>query len=569
MKHLDSYLSRPWNQYYREGGGSTTVEIPEISVSEMIEQAAEKAGNRPAMIFHGNAISFKKLIELSNRFASALQGLGIAKGDKIALYVLNSPQFVIAYLGAVKAGAVVTPISPVYTSFEIRHQLQDSQAKMLVCQDILFDKVEKSGVELAHVIVTNVGEYLPTWKRLLGRLLGKYIPVLALPKADIPQRSNIHQFQELLAKAAPTPKAIAINQSTDLVALCYTGGTTGNPKGVMLTHRNIVAGKIAAAEAVGLEPDHEYVLTFLPLFHIYGQVVLMLSQLAQGNTLVLFTTPDMDEILTAMQTYPITVFPGVPMLFEVLKDHEKTGRVNWKRLKVILSGADTLHKSTVEAWEKRTGSKIREGYGLTESTSIAHLNPRSRPKLGSFGIPVPNQDAGVMNPDGMDFLPIGEVGELVLSGPNVMMGYWNRPEDNAKCLVTIEGKVWLRTGDLVSMDEEGYFHYYDRRKDLIKHKGYSVFAKDIEDVLYTHPQIKAAGVIGVPDPTVGAQIKAVVVLQPEARGTVSEEDIRTFCREHMAHYKVPKFIEFRGELPKTDVGKVSRRELRDEGGQGA
>ncbi|MDH4246591.1 MAG: AMP-binding protein [Deltaproteobacteria bacterium] len=568
MENRDFYLSRPWAKHYPEGK-DTQVEVPDISVPEMMEQIARKHGHRPALIFHGTTLRYKTLINLSNRFASALQSLGVTKGDKVALYLLNCPQFVIAYLGALKAGALVTPISPVYTSFEVRHQLQDSQAKYLVCQDILFDKVEKSGVELAHVIVTHIGEYLPWWKRLAARLLGRFNPGLALPTVEISPRKNLHPFQTLLATSSPEPRPVTIQPRTDLATLSYTGGTTGNPKGVMLSHYNIVAAKSAIEAAIDLELAHEYVLAFLPLFHIYGQAVLMLGQLGMGNTLVLFTTPDLDEILTAMQTYPITVFPGVPMLFEVLKDHEKTGRVNWKKLKVILCGADTLHKTTVESWERRTGTRIREGYGLTESTSIAHLNPKTQPKIGSFGIPVANQDAGVMNPEGTDFLKVGEVGELVLSGPNIMQGYWNRPQDTAKTLITLNDRVWLRTGDLVSMDPEGYFHYYDRRKDLIKHKGYSVFAKDIEDILYTHPQVKAAGVVGVPDPTVGAQIKAVVVLQPEARGTLSEEDIRTFCKERLAHYKIPKFIEFRGELPKTDVGKISRRELRDEGTQGS
>lgn len=305
-------------------------------------------------------------------------------------------------------------------------------------------------------------------------------------------------------------------------------------------------------------------MAFLPFFHIYGQVVVMLGGLAQGATLVLFTTPDIEEILSAMERHQASGFYGVPTLFEYLKEYEKTDRVNWKKLKLIACGADTLHESTVNAWEKRTGSKIFEGYGMTETTAVSHSTPLQRPKKGSFGVPLPNVKAGIMEHEGTEFLPVGEVGELILCGPNIMQGYWKRPDSTKESMLEIDGEVWLRTGDLVSMDEEGYFHFFDRKRDLIKYKGYSVFARHVEEVLYQHPQIKAAGVVGVPDPKVGNLIKAYVVLESEARGKISEEEVLEFCRQKLAHYKVPKIIEFRGELPKTDVGKVSRRELREE-----
>jgi long-chain acyl-CoA synthetase len=279
---------------------------------------------------------------------------------------------------------------------------------------------------------------------------------------------------------------------------------------------------------------------------------------------VLFTTPDTEGILEAMEKYKATVFYGVPTLYEYLKDHKDTGKVNWKRLKMLISGADTLHESTMKDWAKRTGSSITEGYGLSETCAASHVNPRTRAKPGSFGVPIPNVMAAVVEPEGTAFVPPGETGELILKGPNVMLGYWGKPEESAKVFLDIDGERWMRTGDIVRMDEEGYFHFFDRSKDLIKYKGYSVFAKDIEDVLYEHDNIKAAGVIGVPDPAVGQKIKAIVVLQPEARGKLSEEDVLAYCRENLAGYKVPHIIEFRGELPKTDVGKVSRRELRDE-----
>jgi long-chain acyl-CoA synthetase len=258
------------------------------------------------------------------------------------------------------------------------------------------------------------------------------------------------------------------------------------------------------------------------------------------------------------------VFYGVPTLYEYLKDHKDTGKVNWRRLKLVLSGADTLHVSTMQQWTTRTGSTITEGFGMSETAGASHLNPMDRAKPGSFGCPIPNMLAAVMDPERLEFVAPGETGELLLAGPNVMRGYWGQPQENARAFVERNGVRWLRTGDIVRMDAEGYFHFHDRAKDLIKFKGLSIFAKDIEDVLYAHPQVKAAGVIGVPDPAVGQRIKALVVLQGDARGKVSEDEIKAYCRKSLAEYKVPHVVEFRGELPKTDVGKVSRRELRDE-----
>ena len=313
------------------------------------------------------------------------------------------------------------------------------------------------------------------------------------------------------------------------------------------------------------EDGDETIIAFLPLFHIYGQVVIMLTGLAHGYTLVLFTTPDMDDILNAIERYNASGFYGVPTLYEYLKEYDKTDRVNWKKLKIIVCGADTLHEATVDDWTRRTGSRIVEGYGMTETASVSHTNPVHRPKKGSFGIPIPNVTAAIVTVDGYEFVPVGEVGEMILSGPNIMQGYWRRPDDNRETMLEMEGKRWMRTGDLVSMDEEGYFHFFDRKRDLIKYKGYSVFAKHVEEVLYNHSQVKAAGVVGVPDPKVGQLIKAYVVLQAEARGQISEEELIAYCKKNLAHYKVPHIIEFRGELPKTDVGKVSRRELREEG----
>jgi len=549
MSAIDVYLSRPWTKHQGRPAG---VEVPLRSVTQAFDEATERDPGRTAVAFYGRSISYRELREATDRLANALAGLGLKKGDRIALYLVNSPQFIIAYFAALKCGATVTPISPVYTSHEVKYQLQDSGARAMICQDVLYEKVARTGVDLDFVVVTNVGEYLPTLKRLLA----KKTPVAG---------SKLHWLQDLLKGSPPQPPLVTIDPKNDIAALPYTGGTTGNPKGVMLTHFNLIAAQsVGYAAFPNLERGKEVVLAFLPFFHIYGQVVIMLNSLCQGHLLVLFTSPDTEAIIAAMERYQATVFYGVPTLYEYLKDHKDTDKANWKRLKLILSGADTLHESTVNGWVRRTGSKIIEGYGMSETAAISHINPLERPKTGSFGCPVELVDAAVINAETLEFTTPGETGELVLAGPNVMAGYWNRPADTAKAFLERNGRRWLRTGDIVRMDEEGYFHFYDRSKDLIKFKGYSIFAKDVEDVLYGHPQVKAAGVIGVSDPAVGQRIKAIVVLQGDARGKVSADEIKAYCRQTLAEYKVPHIVEFRGELPKTDVGKISRRELRDE-----
>ncbi|MCJ7596411.1 MAG: AMP-binding protein [Desulfobacterales bacterium] len=565
MNAKEAYAAKPWLKYYPEGVPEE-IEVPDVSVPEAFDQMADKYGSKTALIFYGKKISYHELKDLTNRFAAALAALGVSKGDTVAMYLLNCPQYVIAYFGALKAGAKVTPISPVYTSKEVKHQLEDSQAKSIVCEEILYDNVEKADVELDNVILTSIADYLPRLKKLFGKsALAKAYSGMEVPSPEHIKEAGLHQFQDLIKKYPPQPPQITIHPKEDIAALPYTGGTTGLPKAAILTHHNMVALQTQTLKFWSIfEEGKEVVIAFLPFFHIYGQVVVMFNGLVQGSTLVLFTTPDIDDILSAMERYQATMFFGVPTLFEYLKEYEKTDRVNWKRLKMIACGADTLHESTIQGWEKRTGSKILEGYGMTETTAVSHSTPYDRPKSGSFGVPLPGMGAAIVDVEGTDYMPVGKEGELILSGPNIMQGYWRRPEETAEAIIGLDGKKWLRTGDLVRMDEEGYFHFFDRKRDLIKYKGYSVFARHVEEVLYNHPQIKAAGVVGVPDPKVGHLIKAYVVLQSEARGKISEEEIMEFCRENLAHYKVPKIIEFRGELPKTDVGKVSRRELREE-----
>ncbi|MEM2265432.1 MAG: long-chain fatty acid--CoA ligase [Candidatus Hadarchaeales archaeon] len=556
---------RPWLKSYPPGVPAE-IEVPNKSIPEIFDEASEKYADKTALIFYGRKISYRELRENVDRFATALHDLGVKKGERVALYLPNCPQFVISYFGILKTGATVTPISPVYVSKEVAYQLKDSEAKTIICLDTLFENVEKTGLKLDRIITTNIGEYLPSLKKFIGKsLLGKLFRKAMIPSPKIPKREGIYHFQELLKKYPPNPPKVKINPSEDLAALPYSGGTTGIPKGVMVPHRNIVANmaQIRAFWPI-LEEGKEVVVAFLPFYHIYGQVVALIFGLCWGSTLVLFTTFDPDEILDAIEKYNATVFNGVPTVFEFLKDYEKTLKVNWKRLKLITSGADVLHPSTYQDWEKKTGARIIQGYGLTETSTVTHSNPYHKVKADSFGIPLPSTLAAIAHPEKNQFLKVGEIGEVVIHGPQVMKGYWKNPEETKKVLVKIEGKTWLRTGDLAKMDEEGYFYFFERKKDLIKYKGFSIYAREIEDVLYEHPQIKEAAVIGVPHPQFGEIVKAYVVLHTEARGKVSEEDIIEYCKKKLAPYKVPKIVEFRGELPKTDVGKISHRELREE-----
>ena len=568
MDPKELYLSKPWLKYYPEGA-TDDYEVRNMSLPELFDESAKKYGKKTAVIFYGKKISYSDLKDHIDRFATALSDIGVKKNDTVALYLLNCPQYFITYFAALKIGAKVTPISPVYTSHEIKHQLEDSDTSTIVCLDMLYENVEKTGAKLDNIILTSISEYLPTLKKLFGKsALGKiYAGMHILTPADI-EKAGLLQFQDLIKKYPPEPPNVTIDPEKDIAVLPYTGGTTGLPKAAILTHSNFVnlEAQLHSFWTI-LEEGKEVFIAFLPLFHIFGQTSVMLTSLVRGFTMILFTTPDIDDILTAIERYRASAFFGVPTMYEYLKEYEKTDRVDWKRLKMLICGADTLHESTIEAWEKRTNVSIMEGFGMTETTGVSHTSPFHRTKKGSFGVPIPGMKAAIIDHESMEFMPVDEVGELILSGPNIMQGYWKREEGTRESLVELDGEKWLRTGDIVRMDKEGYFHFFDRKRDLIKYKGYSVFARHVEEVLYSHPQIKAAGVIGVPDPKVGNIIKAYVVLESEARGKISEEEITEFCRQNLAHYKVPKIIEFRGELPQTDVGKVSRRELREEAGE--
>ena len=377
--------------------------------------------------------------------------------------------------------------------------------------------------------------------------------------------SNFHQMAELIKKYPPDAPTVDIDPQKDIVLLPYTGGTTGPPKGVILTHFNIIANYTQVNAFIEqLEDGKETFIAYMPYYHAAGMGIGVVLATLCGYTQVIITTPDVDDIINAILRYKATFFLGAPTMYEILKDYEKTDRVRWSNLKVIISGADALHEFTAKDWEDRTNAKIVEGYGMTETVSTSTINPVGKERYGSIGIPIPNTMVAVLDPDEDQFLPIEKLGEIVVSGPQVTGGYWGRPDATKECEAVIDGIRWWRTGDIGRMDEEGYFYIYDRKRDLIKYKGLRIFAREVEEILKSHPEIKEVAVVGVPDRKVGENVKAVIVLESDARGKISEADIREYCKEKLAHYKIPKIVEFVGEIPKTDIGKVSRREIREE-----
>lgn len=564
MKAKNVYEEKPWlNSYPPDVPKEIKFSIK--SVGDAFDEATEKWKNRTALIFYGKKITYQALRDKVDRFATALYDLGIRKGDRVAMLLLNSPEHVIAFYGVLKLGAIITPISPVYVSSEIKHQLEDSGAEHLICQDILYEGVEKTGVKFKNIILTNIAESLPTLKRLLGKSVLRvvYQKRAAMP-TTIFRQEGFHQFSELIKKYPPDPPKVEINPIEDLMTLPYTGGTTGRPKGVMVTQHGMVIDAIQYTSFYPFfEDGKDVLLAYTPFYHTAGQVTSLLPGIFRGCTTVILTTPDVDDIIYAINRYKITIFFGAPTIYEILKDSDKLQRVNWKKIKIVFSGADTLNESTAREWKERTGVSLHDMYGMTE-IAMSHSTPAGKGKIGSIGIPLPGTKAAILDPEKDEFLPLDEIGELVVDSPAVCKGYWKNPEATKECEAIIDGVRWWRTGDLASMDESGYFFIYDRKRDLIKYKGLRIYAREVEEILKTHPKIKEVGVIGVKDVKVGEIVKAMVVLESDARGKLSEEEIIEYSKGKLTPYKIPKIVEFVGEIPKTDVGKVSRRELREE-----
>ncbi len=554
---------RPWVKHYDEGVPAD-VDVPEVPLFKFLDDSASAFPRRTALYFFGRKVSYRELLDSANRFAKALSELwGVGKGDRVAIYLPNTPQFAIAYYGAIKTGATVTPVNPLYTPRELAYQLSNSEARVLVALDMFKDKVEEAlraeGVKVEAVIYTGIDDYLPGIKALLYRLKERK------PKIRYDGR-RVVKFTELLRRFEPRPPAVTINPREDVVALMYTGGTTGTPKGAMLTHYNIVANvlQIDAWWKRGRKGE-DVMVGVLPWFHIYGQTVVLHTGIYRAATILVYPRFDLDRILKDIERFRANIFHGVPTIYAMIVNRPDIHKYDLRSLEVCISGAAPLPVAVAEKFEKLTGAKLREGYGLTETSPVTHVNPiYGRYKVGSIGLPVPSTYAAIADPEKPILLPPGATGELVISGPQVMKGYYKMPEENEKAFFECCGMRWFRTGDIAYMDEEGYFYIVDRKKDLIKYKGYSVYPREVEEVLYRHECVVEAAVIGVPDPEVGERIKAFVVLKPECRGKVTERDIIEFARKHLAPYKVPKEVEFRDELPKSAAGKILRRVLREE-----
>ena len=508
------------------------------------------------MNYFGTRITFKQLDGLVDKFAAALQNLGIQKRDRVAIYLPNIPQFVIAYYGALRAGGVVVACSPLYKDREIAHILKDAGAKVIVAWDRLYPFVQaaKSETNLTDVVTTSVRDYLPPALRLLSPLKG--VKSYPCPGA--------RDMKALLQEAREPPKAVQIDPRKDLALLQYTGGTTGIPKGAMLTHYNLIVNVEQVKAWVPLQPGDAH-LSVLPLFHIYGMTTAMNSPIYQRSTMILVPDPrDIHGVINTIEKYRPAIFPGVPTMYIALINTPGIEKHNLRSIKLCVSGASALPGEVQRRFEALTGGRLVEGYGLTETSPVTHVNPLDDPQKnrpGTIGIPFPDTQAKVVDLDtGEHDLAAGEAGELVIRGPQVMLGYWNKPEDNKVAIR--EG--WFHTGDIATMSPDGYFSIVDRKKDMIDVSGFKVWPREVEEILFEHPAVQEAAVVGIPDARSGEAVKAFVVLKKGNEGKVTAEELSKFCKERIASFKAPRFVEFKGELPKTAVGKVLRRELKEQ-----
>ncbi|MCW4036730.1 MAG: long-chain fatty acid--CoA ligase [Candidatus Bathyarchaeota archaeon] len=535
-----------------------TIEYPKVPVFSLLDETAEKYPDHTAIIFQDNRLTYRELKEQVDRFATALQKMGVAKGDRVALFLPNMPQFVISYYGALKAGAIVTAISPLYKEREAEHQLEDSGSETLVVLDLFYPIVQKIKDEAKpkRIIVTGIKDYLPTVKRVLGSMLGK------VPSHKVEKEPGIHFFQDLIKGHPPNPSEVDVDPMDDLALLQFTGGTTGIPKGAMLTHYNLVSNAYMCNAWLNAKEGKEVQVNVLPLYHIYGMTVTMNSAIASASTMVLIPRFDAEDVLKSIQKYRVTLFGGVPTLYAVLIDHPDTPKYDLSSVKFCISGSSALPPEVQRKFMDITGGVLVEGYGLTEASPVTHANPLDPTldtvKIGSIGLTWPDTEAKIVHDATGVSLPVGMVGELAVKGPQVMKGYWNCPEETAEVLK--DG--WLHTGDMAKRDEDGYFYIVDRKKDLIKYKGYSVYPREVEDIIYEHPAVKLCAVVGMPDELSGEIPKAFVVRKDGAEAT--EEELIEWVRDKVAPYKRIREVEFRKELPMTLVGKVLKKELREQ-----
>jgi len=548
-------LERPWLTSW-PSKIPDSLEFPEISLGEVLRRSAAKARQQTAVWCQGTSLTYTELDALADRFGATLQSFGIVKGDRVAIYLPNLPQFVIAYYGALKVGAVVVTASPLYKERELAHILVDSAARVLTCWDKLYPIAQtlSDKVRLEHVITTKASD---NFSEVL-----KASKVLDAKSTDC---SGAWDMKLLLTKHTGQTKAVEIEVRKDLALLQYSGGTTGAPKGAMLTHYNLLANAVQFAAWLYMNPGGEVHLSALPFFHIYGMTTAMNAPIFTRSSMILIPDArDINAILQAIDTHKPTIFCGVPAMYIALINQPDIKKHDLRSIRVCVSGSSPLPVEVQRRFEELTGGRLVEGYGLSEASPVTHVNPlddTSKNRPGSIGIPISDTQAKIVDLEtGERDLPVGTSGELVIRGPQVMLGYWNNV---AETRMTIRDG-WLFTGDIATMDSDGYFRIVDRKKDMINISGLKVWPREVEEVLYEHPAVKEAAVVAVPDAMSGEAVKAFIVLKEDYIGKVSSEEISRFCKEKIATYKAPKIIEFRESLPKTPVGKILRRELRAE-----
>ncbi|WP_174849747.1 long-chain-fatty-acid--CoA ligase FadD [Yersinia artesiana] len=529
------------------------------SLVEMFENAALRYADQPAFINMGEVMTFRKLEERSRAFAAYLQqGLGLQKGDRVALMMPNLLQYPIALFGILRAGMVVVNVNPLYTPRELEHQLNDSGAAAIVIVSNFAHTLEKIvfKTQVKHVILTRMGDQLSTAKGTLVNFVVKYIKRL-VPKYYLPDAIS---FRTALQKGRRMQYVKPDVINTDMAFLQYTGGTTGVAKGAMLTHRNMQSNleQAKAAYAPLLQPGHELVVTALPLYHIFALTMNCLLFIELGGRSLLITNPrDIAGTVKELSRYPFTAITGVNTLFNALLNNEEFTKLDFSTLRLSVGGGMPVQKAVAEKWEKLTGKHLLEGYGLTECSPLVTGNPYDlKHYSGSIGLPVPSTDVRLVDDEGND-VAMGVPGELWVRGPQVMLGYWQRPEATDEVLK--DG--WLATGDIATLDEQGFLRIVDRKKDMILVSGFNVYPNEIEDVVALHAKVLESAAVGVPNEVSGETVKLFVVKKD---ASLTQEELLTHCRRYLTGYKVPKIVEFRDELPKSNVGKILRRELRDD-----
>lgn len=565
-------MEKVWLQSY-ESQISGEITFPEMTLADVLAESARKypyntatnfvlsylAGGRVTV---GGKMTYRKLQEMVDRFATALYQLGVRKGDRVALMLPNSPHFVISFFAAAKIGAIVVNNNPTYTSRELKHQLVDSGAETIILLNIFYPRLREvqADTPIKRVIVAHVFDTLSFPSSTLVKAKQKRSD----DWVDVRPEHDIFFFQRLLEKYGPTPPKSDVTPN-DVALFQYTGGTTGLPKAAMLTHRNIVANTHQiSAWMPSAKPGQEKVMAAIPFFHVYGMTVAMIYGVHLGAELTIVPNPrPIDNVMSVIQKERTTIFPGVPAMYIGVVNHPKVGEYDLKSVKACISGSAPLPMEVQERFGKLTGGRLVEGYGLTEAAPVTHCNPvYGTRKNGSIGVPLPGVEARLINlEDGGDVLPGTDVtGELLVRGPQVMKGYWGREEETAN---TIDAEGWLHTGDICRIDDEGYFFIVDRKKDMIIASGFKILPRDVEEVLFMHPKVQEAVVVGIPNPKRGDDtVKAYIVSREGGEPTI--EELREFCKQHLAPYKVPREFEFRTELPKTIVGKVLRRVLLEE-----